>query len=300
MRIFITGGLGFVGRHLSNALLDDGHRVTAVGRSRAPSKPIDHPSFSYVTADTTKSGNWQILVPQNDVVINLAGKSIFTLWTEKVKKELYDSRILTTRNLVQSLENNSDTLFFSTSAAGYYGDRGEDVLEENEPVGDDFLAHLAKDWEHEAQQAQSEKIRVVLTRFGIVLDRDGGAMASMIPAFKSFLGGRLGSGAQWVPWIHIQDLIGAYRYVMEHGDIAGPVNWCAPQPVRNRELTASLAEKLHRPVMLPTPALVVKTVLGEFGKALLCSQRAVPSVLLKNDFQFNYPSIAEALAEITH
>lgn len=298
MNILITGSLGFVGRHLSSALLQDNHRITGVGRSKNPAGMIKHPAFNYLVADTTKPGDWQKTVADHDIVINLAGKSIFTLWSKKVKKEIYDSRILTTRNVADSLAGARDTIFFSTSAAGYYGERGEEVLLEDEPAGDDFLANVCKDWEQEALKAQTEAVRVVLTRFGIVLDRDGGAMASMIPAFKLFLGGRLGSGKQWFPWIYLQDLIAAYRFAINHPEVNGPTNWCAPNPVRNRELTKCLAQKLNRPVMLPMPRFVIKTVLGEFGEALICSQRAQPGVLEKAGFYFEFGEIDRALNEI--
>lgn len=298
MKIFITGSLGFVGRHLSRSLLDDGHQITGVGRSPRPRGGIDHPSFHYLAADTTKPGDWQAKVAGHDIVINLAGKSIFTYWTDKVKKEVYDSRILTTRHIVASLAGAQDTTFFSTSAVGYYGDRGEDVLTESEPPGEDFLATLSKDWEAEALKAQTKNIRVVLTRFGIVLDRSGGAISSMLPAFKLFLGGRMGSGRQWFPWIHLHDLIDAYRFVIDHPGVAGPVNWCAPEPVRNLDMTRILAQKLNRPVMLPTPEFVIKTVLGEFGEALLCSQRAQPAILQTAGFSFTYSTIDRALDQI--
>lgn len=298
MKIFITGALGFVGRHLSGALLKDGHQITGVGRNIRPPTIIDHPSFTYLSADTSKPGDWQDEVASHDIVINLAGRSIFTLWTQKAKEQIYNSRILTTRNLTDSLAGAGETLFFSTSAVGYYGERGEDQLTEGEPPGSDFLARVGKDWEQEALKARSAEIRVVLTRFGIVLDRDGGAMASMLPAFRFFLGGRLGSGRQWFPWIHLYDLINAYRFLIDHREIDGPVNFCAPSLVRNRELTKSLADKLKRPVMFPAPAFLMKTVLGEFGEILLASQRVRPAVLLEAGFQFTYPDIAAALNEI--
>ncbi len=298
MKIFITGALGFVGGHLSRALLNNGHRITGVGRRVNPPLAINHPSFTYLAADTSKPGNWQDEVASHDIVINLAGKSIFTLWTKKAKEQIYNSRILTTRNLADSLAGAGKTLFFSTSAVGYYGERGEDLVTESEPPGSDFLAEVGKDWEQEALKAQSAKVRVVLTRFGIVLHRDGGAMASMLPAFKLFLGGRLGNGRQWFPWIHLDDLIAAYGFLIEHQEIDGPVNFCAPSPVRNQELTESLAHKLKRPVMFPAPAFMMKTVLGEFGEILLASQRIRPEVLLENGFHFTYPDIAAALDEI--
>ncbi len=299
-KICIAGGLGFVGRHLSLALLNDGHQVTAVGRTKNPSNMINHPSFSYEVADTTRKGQWQDKLPFFDTVINLVGKSIFTYWTEKVKKEIYDSRILTTRNLVDALKGEKNKTLLSTSAVGYYGDRGEDILTEKEPPGDDFLARVGKDWEAEALRGESYGVRVVVTRFGIVLHRDGGAMAVMIPAFKSFLGGRLGSGRQWFSWIHLHDQMNAFRFVLSHDEISGPVNFCAPQPVRNRELTEALAEKLNRPAAMPAPAFVVKTVMGDFGAALLCSQRMKPAVLEKAGFSFTFPGIDSALDEIVN
>lgn len=298
MNVFITGGLGFVGRHLSSTLLEHGYRVTAVGRTRNPVGMINHPSFSYLMADTTKPGDWQARVPEHDIVINLAGKSIFALWTQKTKQQIYDSRILTTRNLAASLSGAGDTLFFSTSAVGYYGDRGEDVLSEREPPGHDFLATVSKDWEHEALQAQSERVRVVLTRFGIVLGRGGGAMASMIPAYKLFVGGRLGNGRQWFPWIHLHDLVAAYLFAINHPEVAGPANWCSPHPVRNQELSDKLAKRLHRPTILSTPGFFMKMVLGEFGQSLICSQRPQPAVLQNAGFLFAYGDLDSALAEI--
>jgi hypothetical protein len=298
MNIFIIGGLGFVGHHLSTTLLDNGHQVTAVGRTPSPKAMIDDPFFHYMAADTTRSGDWQKNVAEHDIVINLAGRSIFTIWTKQVKKQIYNSRIATTRNVVESLAGAGDVLFINTSAVGYYGDRGEDVLTEKEPPGDDFLSVVGKDWEQEALKAQTDRIRVVLPRFGIVLGQGGGAMASMIPAFKFFLGGRLGSGRQWFPWVHMEDLTAAYQFIIDSTNIAGPVNLCAPQPVRNLELTKTLAEKLNRPVMLPMPSFMMKTMLGEFGHVLLCSQRAHPAVLLDAGFDFSYPDINSALDDI--
>ncbi len=298
MKIFITGSLGFVGSHLTRALLNDGHQITGVGRRSNPPNLFGHPQFTYLVADTTIAGDWQDEIAGHDAVINLAGKSIFTLWTKKVKKEIYDSRVLTTRNIAESLKGDSKATFFSTSAIGYYGDRGEDVLSEAESPGDDFLARVCRDWEAAAREAESDRVRVVLPRFGIVMHRDGGAMASMIPAFKFFVGGRLGSGQQWFPWIHMQDLINGYRFALTHEELAGPVNWCAPQPVRNREMTEKLAARLKRPAVFTTPTVVIKTVLGEFGEALICSQRGRPQKLLEAGYEFTYADIDAALDEI--
>ncbi len=286
-----------MGRHLLSALLRRGDNVTAVGRRSTP--PLtDNPRFRYISADTSVEGEWQEVIPEQDVIVNLAGKSIFTRWTKKNKRKIMDSRILTTRNLVAGLPEGNRTVLCNASAVGYYGHRGEDVLTETEPAGDDFLARVALNWEQEVLKAAEKGSRVVLMRFGIVLGPDGGAMAKMLPAFRMFVGGRLGSGRQWFPWIHIADLVAAAICVMDHPVFAGPVNFCAPGPVRNREFVKHLAKKLHRPAFLPAPGFVIKTVMGELGEALLCSQRATPANLQANGFEFRYPGINDALADI--
>jgi uncharacterized protein (TIGR01777 family) len=297
MNIFITGGLGFVGRRLSNMFLQNGHRVTATGRTENPDL-IDHPAFGYIAADTTRGGDWQTKLSDQQLVVNLAGKSIFTLWTAKTKRQIYDSRILTTRNLVRALPPDGKTTLCSASAVGYYGDRGEDILTEDEPPGDDFLAKVGRDWESEALKAEANGSRVVLMRFGIVLDREGGAMAKMIPAFRMFVGGPLGDGSQWFPWIHRDDLVEACRFAVDNEDVRGPLNFCAPEPVRNKELARTLGKKLSRPAVMPAPAFMIKTLLGEFGQVLLCSQRAKPEKLVRNGFNFHYPDLDAALDEI--
>ena len=297
MNIFITGGLGFVGRHLSRALLQDGHRVTAVGRTPSP-QGIAHPAFRYIAADTTLADDWQAELQDHEVVVNLAGKSIFTPWTHKTKQEIYDSRILTTRNLVAALPEGRETILCSTSAVGYYGDRGEAILTEEASPGDDFLAKVGQDWEAEALAAEKKGARVVLPRFGIVLDREGGALASMMPAFRMFAGGALGSGRQWFPWIHMADLVAALRFLIDTPGLRGPFNCTAPEPVRNKELARTLGRKLHRPACMPAPAFLIKLVLGEFGQVLLGSQRAVPQKLTEAGFSFQYADLDAALGEI--
>ena len=299
MNVFITGGLGFVGRNLSNFFLQKGNRITAVGLSKNP-ELIDHPDFRYISADTTQTGAWQQELGDQQVIVNLAGRSIFKRWTDGYKKQIVDSRILTTRNLVSALPTGSQMVFCSTSAVGYYGSRGEEVLTEEAAPGDDFLAEVGKRWEQEARQAEAKGIRVVLTRFGIILDRDGGAMAKMIAAFRFFLGGPLGNGEQWFPWIHMHDLLSAFQFIIENSGVNGPVNFCAPQPVRNKELAAKLGTALNRPAFMPAPAFMIKLLMGEFGESLLNSQRAVPDKLEKLGFKFKYANMDSALGEIVH
>lgn len=297
MNYLITGGLGFVGRHLSRHLLSQGHQVTAVGRHPNPPQPTDA-RFRYISADTTRKGDWQAALKDQQVIINLAGKSIFTLWTAGTKREILQSRILTTRRLVEALPEGADITLCSASAVGYYGHRGEDILTEETPPGNDFLAQVGQEWEQEALGAQSKGARVILTRFGIVLDKDGGAIPLMRSSFRAFLGGSLGNGLQWFPWIHMQDLVVAFQFVISRPGFSGPANFCAPEPVRNQDLTQALAKRLNRPAFMPAPAWMIQLVLGELGQSLLNSQRAVPAKLRQFGFQFAYPCIDDALDEI--
>ncbi|MBW2107653.1 MAG: NAD-dependent epimerase/dehydratase family protein, partial [Deltaproteobacteria bacterium] len=196
MRVLITGGLGFVGTILSQHLLDSGYRVTVVDHAAEP-RPDTPKQVKYVSADTTAKGSWQKEVAQCDVVVNLAGSSIFRRWNKETKKLICDTRILTTRNVAAAIPEGKETIVCSASAVGYYGFRGDEVLSEQDRPGDDFLARLCTDWEQEAGKAADRGARVVLTRFGIVLGNTGGALGQMIPPFKKYVGGPLGSGRQW-------------------------------------------------------------------------------------------------------
>ncbi len=296
MKVLITGASGFVGTQLCHRLVERGHQVTGVAQGPRPSTLS--PDVDYISADTTQSGSWQEAVAHQDVLINLAGASIFRRWTAKAKEIIYNSRILTTRNLVQAIPNGTSITLLSTSAVGYYGPRGDASLTEDEPPGSDFLASLCVDWEAAALAARSKGARVVCPRFGIVLGKTGGALGQMIPAFKRFVGGPLGDGRQWFSWIHMEDLIGAMLFVMENKAVEGPVNFCAPNPVRNETLAHVLGKLLHRPSFLRTPAFALKLALGEFGSVLLEGQRVFPSVLLRHGYVFRYPEIEEALKEV--
>ncbi len=298
MRVFISGGTGFVGRYLARRLLGQGHEVTATGR-RTTQLVIDHPSFQYVCADTTQPGSWQQSVTDADWVINLAGKSIFGRWNRAYKEALQESRILTTGNIVDAISAQNPPLFFSASAVGYYGDRGEVAITEETMASDDFLGHLGVQWEEAALSAQSKGCRVALMRFGVVLGKDGGAYQQMVTPFKWFVGGPMGSGKQWFPWIHMADLVSAVSFIAEREDLDGPFNFCAPHPVQNQELAQALGHALGRPAWLPAPALMLKLALGEFAETLLASQRVIPQRLLDAGFQFQYGDITSAFANLT-
>lgn len=297
MKIFITGGTGFIGSHLSDSLLQKGHFVVAAGMSPVTGL-LKHPNLKYISADTTKKGPWQEGLKDIDAVINLAGRSIFKRWDETYKQSIYDSRIITTRNIVEALPAGKDITLCSTSAAGYYGDRGEEILTESEPSGSDFLAKVCKDWEEEAFKAKNKGVRVAAMRFGVVLGRDGGALEKMIPPIRFFVGGPIGNGRQWFPWIHIEDLISAIIFVLENKDINGPLNFTAPESTRNIELVKTIAGILHRPAFMPAPSFMIRLILGEFGSSILASQRVIPDKLLKYGFKFKYPDIRSAVSNI--
>ncbi|UCF72808.1 MAG: TIGR01777 family oxidoreductase [Deltaproteobacteria bacterium] len=297
MKVIITGGLGFIGTQLSIRLLESGRQVTIVDHSPKP-RPYTPQEARYVSADTMIPGSWQEEVGNHDAVINLAGASIFRRWNNETKQLIYDSRILTTRNVVEAMPKDKGALLCSTSAVGYYGFRGDGQLTEEDSPGNDFLARVCVDWEREARKAAEKGVRAAITRFGIVLGRTGGVLGKMIPAFKKFVGGPLGSGKQWFSWIHIEDLLKAFLFVFENQDIHGPVNFCSPNPVRNRDLAKALGKALSRPSFLTAPAIILRLVLGEFGSVLLEGQRVIPAKLVKYGFTFQYPEIMGALQEV--
>ena len=297
MKILITGGSGFIGTNLSEYFLSRGHKVSAVGRS-ANQQRIRHEDYRYIVADTTRPGNWQKEVEEAEAAVNLTGATIFKRWTPNYKKTIIDSRILTTRHVVAALPEGRNITFCSASGAGYYGHRGDDILKEDESVGRDFLAGVSWDWEKEALQAAAKGVRVAVMRFGVVLGKNGGALAKMIPAFKMFVGGSMGNGNQWFPWIHLDDLMAAVLFIIDHQDVSGPLNFCAPNPVRYRELAKTLGEVLGRPSFMPAPAFMIRLAMGEFGDVFLGSQRTIPDRLLNYGFSFQYPDIKSAIQAV--
>jgi hypothetical protein len=299
MKILITGGTGFVGTQLTSRLIQDRHEVTILTRSLKGAKGSS-PGISYLEGDPTKKGSWQEAIKNHDAVINLAGASIFSKWTDEHKKAIRESRVNTTRNIVEGIPPRPERAFtlFSTSAVGYYGFCKDEELMEDSPPGNDFLARIAVEWEGEALKAREKGARVVMTRFGIVLGEKGGALSQMIPLFKKYIGGPIGNGNQWFSWVHIKDLAEAFVFLTKHPEISGPVNVCSPSPVRNRDLAKALGKALHRPSFIPAPGFMVKWVLGEFGSVILEGQRVTPKKLFENGFVFQYADIHKALQSI--
>jgi uncharacterized protein len=281
MNILISGSTGLVGQKLKEALIRSGHMVTGIGRADF-SGPED--------ALNTKVG-------QADVVINLSGAPIVARWTESYKKEIMDSRILTTRRLVKAIKNvpAKPRLLISTSAVGIYPEGGE-FSESNARYGEDFLAEVCKAWEAEALKASPET-KVAVFRLGVVLDRKGGALQKMLPAFRLGLGGPIAGGKQGFSWIHIDDLINAYLFVIEK-QLDGVFNLSAPQATDNAGYTRALGKVLGRPVFFPIPAFGLRLLYGEGATALTSGQKALPERLLQEGFVFKFPEIEAALADL--
>jgi uncharacterized protein (TIGR01777 family) len=298
MKVFITGGTGFLGAALAAGLLAEGHSVTILSRS-SQNRAI-RPGLAYCEGNPTKNGPWQKEVAKHDALINLAGASIFRTWNAKNKDAIRSSRILTTRNLVDAIgQSEKNITLLSGSAVGYYGFRGDEELEENSSPGDDFLAEVVQAWEAEALRAEQFGVRVVLCRIGVILGRDGGALSKMLTVFKWGLGSPLGSGNQWFSWIALHDLVNIFLFLMENKKLSGPVNCTSPYPVTNRVMTETLAKVLHRPAVLPSvPAFVIKGVLGEFSDVFVKGQKVMPRKLLTDGFVFEFPEIDAAFSHL--
>jgi uncharacterized protein (TIGR01777 family) len=299
MKVFITGGTGFLGAALTERLLAEGHSVTILSRS-SQNRALKL-GLAFCEGNPTKSGPWQKEVSRHDAVINLAGASIFRTWNDKNKEAILNSRILTTRNIVDAIgqAKKKNITLLSGSAVGYYGFREDEELQESSPPGDDFLAGVVKAWEAEAQRAEEFGARVVLCRIGVILGRDGGALSEMLSVFKWGLGSPLGSGKQWFSWISLPDLVNIFLFLLENKAVSGPVNCTSPQPVTNREMTRALGRALHRPTILPAvPAFILKGVLGEFSDVFIKGQRVMPGKLLASGFVFKFPEIEAAFAHL--
>jgi uncharacterized protein (TIGR01777 family) len=284
MNVTVTGASGFIGRRLIGALARQGHSVRGLTRGAWDVVAGEPPADSIENADA---------------IVHLAGEPLAQRWTAEAKRKIRDSRVQGTRNLVTALSTLSrrPTVLVSGSAIGIYGDRGDEALTETSPVGSGFLAELCGEWEEQASLAEALGIRVVKLRTGLVLGRDGGALPKMLPPFKAFAGGKLGSGRQWMSWIHAEDLVALICHAIEK-PASGALNGTAPNPVTNAVFTRELAAALHRPAIFPVPALALKLMFGEMSEVLLASQRVLPQAALSTGFRFTFPELGAALRDI--
>jgi hypothetical protein len=297
MRALITGATGFVGRALLQQIEEPIVLSRDAGQARDALGDVEaytwDPSSGTPPAESFRGV---------EAVFHLAGESVGQgRWTAKKKRRIHDSRSVGTANLVRGLDSLAQrpAVLVSASAIGYYGPRGDEILDETAPPGGDFLSRVCLDWEQAAYAARASGVRVVHPRIGIVLGRGGGALAKMLTPFKFGLGGRLASGRQWMSWVHLDDLVRLMLHAVRH-PIEGPLNAVAPHPVTNREFTQTLATVLSRPALLPAPALALRVLLGQFAEVLLASQRVVPRVAEQTGFHFLYPELPAALDDAVH
>jgi len=297
VNILVIGGTGFIGRTLSKFLFDEGYEVAVLSR-RPPPDSFLNKNITYIQADVMIPGRWQEMVPDFDVLINLAGMSIFRRWTVRGKQEIIDSRITATNNIIDTVRKNRGKVqqFFSVSGVGYYGFHGDEILDEDSPAGSDFLAQVAAQWEDATGQLRELGVRTVICRFGHVLGKHGGVLPKLVTLAKWHLASRWGSGNQWTSWIHEEDLTGCILFLLKNSDLSGPVNITSPNPVRNRELMYLLSEITGRHVLVPPiPGCVLRLITGEFALVFLNGQRVMPEKLINQGFHFKYPELQGAL-----
>jgi uncharacterized protein len=293
MRVAATCATGTIGRAVVHALEERGDEVTSLSRSAPGTTIWRDPKNEQPPLDALRG---------RDAVVHLLGEQIAQRWTDDAKREIRESRILSTRNLVSALaelpEAERPGVLISQSGAGRYGHRGDERLDESASAGDDFLAQLSADWEVEALSADELGLRVVVNRTGMVLSESGGALEKMLPFFKAGIGGPVAGGKQYVPWVHLDDVVGAILFELDTEAASGPANLTAPEPATNRELSKALGRVLRRPAFAPVPALAVKALYGEMADIVTTGQRAVPARLTELGYRFRQPNLEAALREI--
>jgi len=298
--VLVSGGTGFIGSRVCTALHKQGDTVHVLSRNptRAQTKLKSVRAVYGWNPETEKLPS----EATSDVkaVVHLAGETIAGRWNAEKKRRIRDSRILSTRNLVESLAEVSTKpdVLVCASAIGYYGDSGDDHFTEVSPVGTDFLAKVCQEWETEAQKADAFGIRVVMVRIGLVLGLGGGLLTQVLPPFKMGVGGILGSGRQWMSWIHVDDVIGIVIHALENEEIRGPLNATAPVPVRNVEFTKTLGTVLRRPTLLPVPTFGLRLMMGEFADFVVLSQNVLPEKTEVSGYEFRYRTLEPALRDL--
>jgi len=298
VKILLTGGTGFIGRRLARRLSAEGHTLHLLVR---PGRTGIGPSVECSVWDVLTGDPPSTALAEADAIIHLAGEPVAQRWTPETKRRIRETRVGATRRLVAALAalERRPRLLVSASAIGYYGSRGDEVLTEASSPGRGFLPEVCVAWEQAATEAEALGLRVVRLRIGIVMGPEGGALARMLPPFRMGLGGRLGSGAQWMSWIHVEDLVDLIRFALGSEELTGALNAVAPNPVRNSEFAAILAKTLRRPAAVPTPAAILRLLFGQMAEeVLLASQRVLPQAARQAGFSFRYPELEPALRDL--
>jgi uncharacterized protein (TIGR01777 family) len=305
MRVFVTGGTGLIGSRLVRQLLTRADQPVVLTRRAAHARQVLGPKVEVVEGDPVQAGPWMNKIDDCDAVMHLAGENIFARrWNAQFKQLLVDSRIKSTQNVVQALlrkpltSTGQPKVLVNASAIGIYGPRGDEEITEDTQPAHDFLAELCIEWEKAARAVESAGVRSVQVRVGVVLDREGGALAKMLLPFRMFVGGPVGNGRQWMAWIHHADMVGLFLLALDRGECRGPLNGTAPNPVTNKEFSKALGKALHRPSFVWTPAFALRLGLGGAASLVTTGQRVVPKKALELGYVFKYPTIEAALAQI--
>ena len=299
MRIIITGGSGLIGRALVDSLAKDGHDVIVLSRNPAAVKNLPKGARAEKWDGQSAQG-WGQLADGAGAIVNLAGATISEKWSEARKKEIRDSRVNAGKAIVEAVKAASKKpgVVVQSSAVGYYGPRGSEEITEAASAGNDFLAKVCQEWEASTAELDSLGIRRPIIRTGVVLDLHGGALPKMVMPVKMFVGGPIGSGQQYFPWIHLKDEVAAIRFVIENKNANGVYNLSAPQPLTNKEFTQAIGKVLGRPTLMPVPAFAMKTMFGEMSTLLLDGQRQIPARLMKEGFKFQFTDATVALKDV--
>ncbi len=297
MRVIVTGGTGFIGPKLCERLVARGHDVIALTRDASRSRDHVHPKVRVVS--WAEGAAWEGFVDGAGALVNLAGESIAQRWTASAKERIAKSRLNAAARLRAAAERAAQKpgVLVNASAVGYYGPHGDEILDEGAPAGEGFLAKVCVDWEAAARSLETLGTRVAMLRTGVVLGGEGGALAKMLPPFKAFLGGPLGTGRQWMSWIHRDDLVELYVFAVENSAVSGPVNATAPNPVTMRDFATALGRALHRPSFTKAPAAAIRVALGEMATVVLDGQRVVPKKALDLGFKFQFTDVLAALRD---
>jgi hypothetical protein len=300
-KIIVTGATGLIGRKLCSKLLEQGNEITIFTRNPEAAKKVMRSAKKYVKWNYNNPEEWKDYLNETDSVIHLAGTNLGAKrWNNEFKKELFNSRIESTRQLVNEIKKCRDKpkSFVTASAVGYYGDGGDEVLIEKSNPGKDFLSNLCYEWEKEAEKIEDQNVRRVSLRIGLTLSSEGGVLKKLLPPFKIFLGGPLGNGKQWFPWIHIEDLINIIIHAIKTDSLLGPVNIASPGIVRMNDFATSIGKVLQRPSFFQVPKFILKIAVGEFADAIISGQKVSVDKLLKSGFNFRFADLENALKNL--